>query len=405
MLEKVRERLEHYRERVLRDFIKILSIPAVNPSMGGLGEYRRGQVIQEVLESYGFSVERMDSPDESVPEGVRPNLYTVIDGGDSGKTLWLVAHMDTVPEGDRSLWKTDPFKPVVSDGKIICRGSEDNGQGLASSILALLILRDLNPPTNVGLAVVSDEEAGSRHGIEYLLGKGLFREGDEVIVPDYGTPKGDVIEVAEKHLLWLKFTVEGRQVHASIPEQGLNAHRIGMRLALALDSLLHERYSKIDPLFEPPQSTFEPTKKEKNIDNINTVPGTDIFYFDCRILPEYDLDEVLELVKRFSQEFCSAHGSKVDVEVVVRTDAALPTPPEMPIVRRLAKAIEASRGFKPRTIGIGGGTCATFFRRRGIPAPAWYTTDMTAHQPNEYCKIDNLVADAETLALTALISE
>ena len=40
-------------------------------------------------------------------------------------------------------------------------------------------------------------------------------------------------------------------------------------------------------------------KKEANVPNINTIPGEDSFFMDCRILPQYSLDEVrLEIEKR-----------------------------------------------------------------------------------------------------------
>jgi succinyl-diaminopimelate desuccinylase len=38
------------------------------------------------------------------------------------------------------------------------------------------------------------------------------------------------------------------------------------------------------------------------------------------------------------------------------------------------------------------------FRRRGIPAVVWASLEETAHSPNEYCVIDNLVGDALVLA-------
>lgn len=41
---------------------------------------------------------------------------------------------------------------------------------------------------------------------------------------------------------------------------------------------------------------------------------------------------------------------------------------------------------------------AAFFRRIGIPAAVWSTIDETAHMPNEYSKIDNLIADAKVMA-------
>jgi len=45
------------------------------------------------------------------------------------------------------------------------------------------------------------------------------------------------------------------------------------------------------------KATFEPTKKEANVGNINTIPGEDVFCMDCRVLPEYDLKDVLAAIR------------------------------------------------------------------------------------------------------------
>lgn len=405
VVRKVKEELDILRERGLREFLEILEVPAVNPSMGGEGEWKRAEVIQKILEGYGLVVERFDAEDERVAEGLRPNLISRMEGEERGKTLWIVAHMDTVPEGDKGLWKTDPFKPEVVDGKVFGRGAEDNGQGIMSAILAAAVVKrlELKPKLGFGVAMVSDEEAGSRYGIQHLINRGVFKERDLVIVPDYGSPDGGVIEIAEKSILWMKITTRGVQAHASTPEKGLNAHRIGMRFASTLDEALHRRFHASDPLFDPPTSTFEPTKKEKNIDNVNTVPGTDVLYFDCRILPHYSVSDVLELARSAAEAYGRIYGAEITVEEVMKFDAPPPTPPESEVVTRLKEALKASRGIEAEVKGIGGGTCAAFFRKAGIQAAVWSTIDMTAHQPNEYCRVENVFKDAETLALTALI--
>jgi succinyl-diaminopimelate desuccinylase len=46
-------------------------------------------------------------------------------------------------------------------------------------------------------------------------------------------------------------------------------------------------------------------------------------------------------------------------------------------------------------IGIGGGTVAAAFRRRGLPVAVWATMDDTGHQADEYARLDNLMADAK----------
>jgi succinyl-diaminopimelate desuccinylase len=67
----------------------------------------------------------------------------------------------------------------------------------------------------------------------------------------------------------------------------------------------------------------------------------------------------------------------------------------------LKEAIKKVRGIEPKVGGIGGGTCAAFFRKVDIPAVVWSTIDETAHQPNEYAKTENLLADAKVFAFLA----
>ena len=46
-------------------------------------------------------------------------------------------------------------------------------------------------------------------------------------------------------------------------------------------------------------------------------------------------------------------------------------------------------------VGVGGGTCASWFRAAGLPAVVWATQDEKAHEPNEYSRIENMVKDAK----------
>ena len=117
--------------------LEMLKIKAVNPDGGGKGEYERAMFMKKRLEDTGLHVTRHDIPDARVAEGVRVNLTAVLEGEEKGRTLWMAAHLDTVPEGSRDLWATDPYAPVVKEGKIFGRGAEDNGQAVCSTLFAL----------------------------------------------------------------------------------------------------------------------------------------------------------------------------------------------------------------------------------------------------------------------------
>jgi len=388
--------------RTLKDLIRI---PAIAPENGGEGESRKAEKLMQTLKTIGFdNIERFDAEDERVPSEVRPNIVASCRGKGRGR-LWIVTHLDVVPPGEESLWTiTKPFEPKIKNGRIYGRGSEDNGQSMIASIFAIKALRSLGikPERTMMLAFVADEEQGSTYGIQHLVKQKLFKKNDLIVVPDSGNEDGSFIEVAEKSGLWFKIRTIGKQTHASRPGTGLNAHRVGMDFASELDKVLHEKYSSKDQFFDPPESTFEPTKKEKNVDAVNIIPGEDIVHFDCRILPTYNLDDILETAHGLAEEYNRKTGAKIEITTLHKSVAPKPTEADSETVTMLKRAIKQVREIEPRVGGIGGGTCAAFFRRADIPAVVWSTIDEMAHQPNEYAKMGNLVKDAKVFASMAI---
>jgi len=403
--ERIFSEVERLKDEMTQALMELIRIPAIAPENGGEGESKKAEKLVQMLKTLGFDqILRFDAEDARVPSKKRPNILAYYYGEKRDETLWIVTHMDVVPPGEDSLWTvTKPFEPTVKDGKIYGRGSEDNMQSMIASVFAVKALKNLGikPKRTVGLGLVADEEQGSKYGIQYLIKQGLFKPKDLVVVPDVGYADGSFMETAEKSVVWFRIRTIGKQTHASRPEMGLNAHRVGMQYALALDELLHEKYPAKDENFEPPASTFEPTEKEQNVDAVNIIPGEDVSYFDCRILPSYDPDEVLDAVSKLAADFEKKTGAKIGIELVQKTVASEPTDVNVKIVLMLKEAIRKTRGIEPKVGGIGGGTCAAYFRDINVPAVVWSTIDEMAHQPNEYAKIENIVNDAKIFAYLA----
>ena len=398
--------IEQLRAEMVMTLMELIRVPAIGPENGGDGELQKAEKLIQILESAGFDkIERYDAADSRVSSGKRPNIIAYYNGETSAQRLWIVTHLDVVPPGEESMWAvTKPFEPMLKDNCVFGRGSEDNGQSLTASLFAVKALNCLGvrPKRTVALAFVADEEQGSTMGIQYFISKGLFGKDDLVLVPDSGNENGSFIEIAEKSVLWFRIRTVGKQVHASLPNKGLNAHRVGMQVALALDKMLHEKYPLKDSLFDVPESTFEPTRKDKNVDAVNIVPGEDTAYFDCRILPNYDVDEVIAEINRVLAEFEKKTGAIIKLEVLQKQVAPELKDGNSEIVALLKKAVKEARGFEAKVGGIGGGTCAAFFRKIGIPAAVWSTVDEVAHQPNEYAKVENMINDAKIFALLAI---
>lgn len=381
------------------------SVPAMAPESGGEGELKKCEALEKWLLDNGFEksqLERFDAPDERVPSKIRPNMVLTLPGKSDDYAIWVMAHMDVVPPGNLKLWKTDPWKAVYDEkqGKIFGRGVEDNQQGLVSAVFAALALKDEKtvPEHTVKILFMADEEFGSEFGAKFLLRehRDLFRKNDLILIPDGGDSKGATIEVAEKNILWLRLHTLGAQSHGSMPQKGKNAALAAADLALRLNGL-EKIFSERDELFTPPYSTFQPTKKEANVETVNIIPGDDVFYMDCRILPRYTLDSVRKEVARCVREVEEKYGVKIEASEPEATESPA-TAADAPVVKKLAAAIKTAHGIEAKPVGIGGGTVGAYFRKLGYNAAIWSTLDEVCHQPNEYCYVKNISADAVTLA-------
>jgi len=393
--------INEYKDEIINFQTELTAIPALSPENGGSGEHEKSEYIKNRLEELQpTKLREINAPDNRAKDGYRPNLVALWEKDSTRPFVWVLSHMDIVPPGDLSLWDSDPYKVKVDGDRIIGRGVEDNQHGIVTSYLALKSVIEADCQfNNVGLVMVADEEAGSKYGLDYIINKhkDIFSKDDLIIVPDWGVEDGSMIEVAEKSMLWVKFSVKGIQCHASTPERGNNSLYGAAKLILELETL-KKKFNLTDNLFTPPISTFEPTKIKANIPNVNTIPGRDEFYMDCRILPAYEIDKILESVEKITRKIEDELNLTISIDIVNREDASNPTPSDAPVVKALKKAIKKVKGIDATTMGIGGGTVAAFFRRAGFNAAVWGTCLDVPHQPNEYCRIKDLIEDTKVLA-------
>ncbi|MFZ5426210.1 MAG: M20 family metallo-hydrolase [Thermodesulfobacteriota bacterium] len=408
MLSGILDHISASRETVIALQQLLVSIPAIGPDNGGEGERAKTGAMLAWLEDNGITgAVEYRAPDSRVPCGHRPSIKAVIPGKDASRTMWVISHLDVVPPGDLSLWASDPYKLTLDGEFLVGRGVEDNHQGVVASLLVAkaLVEKGVQPPINYGMLLVADEENGSKYGLDWLLKNHpeLFGKDDLYIIPDFGIPSSEMVEIAEKSMLWLKITLSGKQCHASSPEEGVNTLVASAAFILRLTKL-HDRFPAVNDLFKPANSTFQPTKKEANVENVNTIPGRDVFYIDCRVLPQYDLDDVLEAIHEMGREICQTYGVTVQYDIVQKEQAAPATPKDAEVVRRVLKAVKSVYGGNPRPMGVGGGTVAAYLRRAGLDAVVWATWVPNAHQPNERSLVANNIGDAKVMA-TALFED
>jgi succinyl-diaminopimelate desuccinylase len=406
---EVAEKIDTYAREVIELQRSLVPIPALSPTYQAppeqTGEARKVAFLKQYLAEHGFEeIEEIEAIDERVPGGVRPNLIARVKGATSTRTTWVMAHTDVVPPGDLDKWTSEPFELKVDGDRLYGRGVEDNHQGIVAALLAgrALIETGTRPPRDLAILFVADEECGSDYGIRYVLeNDNPFRPDDLIIVPDGGAPDGSEVEVAEKSIMWIRFHLSGEQCHASMPNKGTNAMRAGANLIVRLDRL-NQIFGKQDPVFEPQTSTFEPTKKEANVPNVNTIPGEDAFCYDCRVLPDYPLDDVEQKIGEICRSVEQDFGVEVAFDYIQKEEAAPATPTDAPVVELVKNAVRQVHGVEARAIGIGGGTVAAYLRRYGLPCVVWSTMEETMHGPDENALIPNFLKDAKVIAHVAL---
>lgn len=407
-MEELYKEIDDSKEFIVDLQANLTARPAISPANGGEGELDKANYLETVINKLGFDeITRLNAPDERAKGGVRPNIIARYFGENREKTFWLVTHLDIVPPGDLSLWKTKPYKlQMDADGDTIYgRGVEDNQQAITAALLAArtLINSGKRPPINLGVMMIADEEVGEGYGLPYVLKNmpHLFGKEDSFLVQDSGDIKGCEIEIAEKSSIWYKITTIGKQAHSAYPTTGINAMVAGSDLVVRLYNELPKKFNKEDSLYDVPMSTFTPSKKENNVPNVNIVPGVDVFYLDCRVLPCYTEKEVENEIKKIAKTVEQDFKVQINVERTLKI-SSIPTSRTSNLVKRYCAATREINNAEPKLIGCGGGTFAAGIRNLGLPAIVASRLYGVPHSPNEKSSIKFTMCDSKVILHTLM---
>lgn len=377
--------------------------------------------LGERLRSAGAAVEIFE-PDPAlvaghrmIPEGFtfagRPQLVARFVGAGSGRSLLLNGHVDVVDVSPRQAWRYDPFAGVISDGAVHGRGACDMKGGVACMVFAAEVLAQLGVSLagELILNTVTEEESTGAGG---LVSARRLR-ADAAIVPE---PTGLGVWVACRGSLLPRITVQGRSGHAGFParhpDHGGAVNAIE-KMAIVLEAIrrLREHWS-----LGPHHPYLSPADCVPTIVNggqwVVSYPAS--CQLDCHI--EYLPQQVDEhgWGSRVQSEFAGwiARAAATDpwlaehppqIEWAVGGVPPAEVPAAEPIVETALQAARATG----RPSQIGGmdnwHDGATLTVEAGIPAICLGPGDShLAHTTSESVPIADLVACAQTLAITAL---
>ena len=150
-------------------------------------------------------------------ERERPNINAVLRGEGRGASLLINGHVDVfpVPRNQLPQWTTDPWKPIVRDGMLYGRGSNDMKGGITSALWAVKALMELGirPRGTVALEAVVGEEA-----MEHQIGttgatRRLLERGHEFQFCIDPEPTNCEIHTISPGSFDFEIVIQGKDVH------------------------------------------------------------------------------------------------------------------------------------------------------------------------------------------------
>jgi len=349
-----------HKKEMLELLCELISKPTVNPPGN---ERLAANVLVNFFEKSGIEYE--------VFEKAKGRSNVIAHVGKGIAKLLIPCHLDVVPAGDG--WLSEPFKPVIKDGKVYGRGASDNkGQVTACAILASY-LKSKKLKKRILFAFVADEERGSNYGMRYLLDEGLIN-ARYAIVPDVGGRMRE-IDIAEKGLLFLRLVSYGKQAHGSRPEKGINAIWNLIELLEAIKS--HRFAGKKHDLLKDMSMNLGIIRGGNGV---NTVPAKAEAEIDIRYLPGQN---VLEEIKDIASKFMKNKRYRFGLEVM-DNQRPIEISRKSKIIEVIRKCTKAIVGFEPRLVGKSGTTLVKPLAEHGIEAVGFGPGTKTAHKANEY---------------------
>ena len=398
---------------LLRDLLRIRT---VNPPGD---ETAAATLLEAFLSDAGIQTQTLISPDG------RSSLVARLDGPKDLPALVLLSHSDVVPVEEEK-WNRDPFGAEMADGFIWGRGALDMKSIAVMHAVAVAGLAGSGrtPTREVILVMAADEEAGGGEGARWLVeehpdrvGFGEGRPPPEVVTEGAYGLAGMLdrpvmpIALGEKTAVWFDLVAKGDPGHGALPPE----QQAPVNLATLIKEVAGFGTPRVHPVMREQFSTLKTATSGKTAavfralsspaggvvarmiapqlrkagalglllsDSVtptqlaagyksNVVPAEARASFDCRLLPDTDVQEFIASVDKKARRY----GGLVEN---VQHKGHGPVSVKGPLLEILE---QVSRELAPDVVTAvslsPGITDARFFRARGATAYGWCPLTLT----------------------------
>ena len=339
------------------------------------GERPAVEYLKKVLGDAGVEFQ------EFTLEPNRPNLVARLKGSGSKRPLLLMGHTDTV-NVDPAKWSHPPFSADRDGGFIYGRGTVDDKDNVAASLMVMLMLKRMNVPLDRDVIFLAEagEEGTTRVGIQFMVNQHFDAIDAEYCLAEGGNgyrTGGSVRFVSVQTLEKIPYAVEliarGPAGHGSVPLANNAVAHVAQAVANVAKwsppvrlnettSAYFKRLSEISPPAEaaryrdvldpkkieavdayfrknePRHASMLRTSVSPNIITagyrINVIPSEATARLDVRALQDENMPALLETIKKVVND--------PDVEVRFAQRDTRPAGKEARIDSEAFKALEAS---------------------------------------------------------------
>ena len=187
-MKQINQYVETHKQRFLDELFELIRIPSISslpehkPDM-----YRAAEKWKQfIIEAGADKAEIYETEGNPVVYGEK-----IIDK--DAPTVLVYAHMDVMPVDPLELWNTEPFEPVIKDGKIWARGADDDkGQGFMHTKAFEYLVATDQLTCNVKFLIEGEEEVGSPSLPKFCEENKELLEADIILVSDTSMIARDV---------------------------------------------------------------------------------------------------------------------------------------------------------------------------------------------------------------------
>lgn len=204
------------KDRFLNELLDLLRIPSVSAR----SEHKKDMVVcaeavkQRLLEAGAGKAEIFFTDGHPVVYGEK-----ITDP--AAPTVLVYGHYDVQPPDPLNLWHSNPFDPVIKDGRIFARGSCDDKGQFYMHIKALEMLVKTNTlSTNIKFIIEGEEEIGSPSLAKFVSSHKALLSSDVILISDTAMISMDnpSIDIGVRGLSYIEVEISGpnRDLHSGV---------------------------------------------------------------------------------------------------------------------------------------------------------------------------------------------